>query len=69
MPQWQYRKLELSGDDDLHVLTAAGLDGWELVFVADTFAYLKREVSGPATGTGRLPHSSGGERSGWSVDD
>jgi hypothetical protein len=62
MPQWQYRKLALSGDNDLDALTAAGLDGWELVFVADTFGYLKREISASPAGTGRLPHLVGPKR-------
>jgi hypothetical protein len=30
MPRWEYRKLELSSDQDLKALAAAGLDGWEL---------------------------------------
>ena len=60
MPQWEYRKLEC-GDHDLEALAAAGLDGWELVYVADNFAYLKREISAPGPPSGNPAPSADGQ--------
>jgi len=58
MPQWEYSKLAC-GDHDLEALAAAGLDGWELVFVADNFAYLKREISLPGPRSNPAPSGRG----------
>jgi hypothetical protein len=49
MPQWQYRKIDLSSHaprgDGIDLLNAAGRDGWELVIITSNhIAYLKRPV-------------------------
>ncbi|HZT47291.1 MAG TPA: hypothetical protein VFA64_04905 [Hyphomicrobiaceae bacterium] len=49
MPQWQYRKIDLSSHDPrgdgIDLLNAAGRDGWELVIITSNhIAYLKRPV-------------------------
>jgi hypothetical protein len=49
MPQWEYRKIDLSDVPpkvaDIDLLDDAGREGWELVGItANNFAYLKRPL-------------------------
>lgn len=53
MPQWEYRKIDLSSvpfrTDDIDVLGDAGQDRWELVGITtNNTAYLKRQIEEPA---------------------
>jgi hypothetical protein len=51
---WEYKKISLNDTphkrDDIDLLCEAGEEGWELVaIVANSVAYLKREVDSPNT--------------------
>jgi hypothetical protein len=53
MPQWEYRKIDLSDlpprTSDIDLLNEAGKEAWELVNISiNNFAYLKRPVNEPA---------------------
>jgi hypothetical protein len=51
MRKWEYKKISLNDTphkrDDIDLLRDAGEEGWELVaVVANSVAYLKREIEG-----------------------